>query len=134
MKPFLAALVIVIMLPLCATTQEHTKTGVVRHVSIIRLIASPEEYDGKSVNVVGFLKVEFEGNAIYLHREDYLKALTENAIQLDMPDPKVYLKYDRQYVLVEGTFVKCDDARFTCTFSGRIEKIRRLESWRFQRE
>jgi hypothetical protein len=134
MKPFLAALLIVMILPLYAAPQEQTNTGVVRHVSIIRLIASPEEYDGKHVNVVGFLKVEFEGNAIYLHREDYVKALTENAIQLDMPDSKVFLKYDRQYVLVEGTFVRCDDARFVCTFSGHIEKIGRLEPWRFQRE
>ncbi len=116
MKTFLAAFSIMLILPLYASAEEHTERNVIRHVSVIRLIASPEEYDGKLVNVVGFLKVEFEGNAIYL------------------PDPKAFLKYDRQYVLVEGTFVRCDDARFICTFSGRIEKIRHLEPWRFQRE
>jgi hypothetical protein len=36
------------------------------HVSLIQLIANPEKYDGKQVAVVGFLRLEFEGNALYL--------------------------------------------------------------------
>lgn len=134
MRTFISALLVVLMLSAYATAEERTGKDVIRYASLIGLIASPEQYHGKRVNVVGFLKVEFEGNAIYLHREDCVKALTENAVRLDLPDAKVFSKYDRQYVLVEGTFVRCDDARFTCTFSVHIEKIERLEPWGFDRE
>jgi len=40
-------------------------------VSLIQLIANPQAYDGKTVRITGFLHLEFEGNAIYLHNEDF---------------------------------------------------------------
>jgi hypothetical protein len=134
MVRFLSALLVVLMLSVYATAGEHFDRGAIRVVSIIRLIASPEQYHGKRVNVKGFLRLEFEGNAIYFHREDYLNSLRSNAVELIVPDPKVFLKYDQQYVLVEGTFMQCDDTRFYCAFSGHIEEIVRIQPWKFQRE
>ena len=49
-------------------------------VSLIQLIANPEKYDGKQVQVVGFLRLEFEGNALYLHEDDYTNNLYGNAV------------------------------------------------------
>jgi hypothetical protein len=37
---------------------------------MIQLIANPQAWDGKHVRVIGFLRLEFEGDALYLHRED----------------------------------------------------------------
>lgn len=84
--------------------------GAVRHdaidVSMIRLIASPQEYAGKVIRVHGYLNVEFEGNAVYLHKEDFTHALTSNALWIDAK-PGIMnglQQLSGQYVLLEGTF------------------------------
>ena len=51
----------------------HYKKGVVASsseysVSLIRLIANPEKYHGKKIQVTGYINLEFEGDAIYLHK------------------------------------------------------------------
>jgi hypothetical protein len=42
--------------------------SLVEEVSLIQLIATPERYHGKFVEVIGYMNLEFEGNAIYLHK------------------------------------------------------------------
>src|SRR6188472_601053 len=56
-------------------------TGLIR-TSIVSLLATPERYAGKTVRVHGFVRLEFEGDAIYLHKEDFDQRLTSNAIWL----------------------------------------------------
>jgi len=41
-------------------------------VSLVQLIANPAEWDGKRVMVSGYLHLEFEGNALHLHRDDHV--------------------------------------------------------------
>jgi hypothetical protein len=53
------------------------------HVSLIRLIATPDLYDGKYVAVDGFLRLEFEGDALYLSAADRKHNLTKNALRVD---------------------------------------------------
>jgi hypothetical protein len=72
-------------------------------VSLIQLIANPKEYDGKSVRVSGVVNFEFEGDAIYLHRDDIRYSLTRNGLWLDAVGMHK-AKYNGKYVLVEGTF------------------------------
>jgi len=36
-----------------------------------KLRSDTEKFDGKPICFIGFLEIEFEGNAIYLHREDF---------------------------------------------------------------
>jgi hypothetical protein len=55
------------------------------HVSIVQLIANPERYDGKRVQFIGFLRIEFEGTAVYLHREDYEWGIGKNALWINIP-------------------------------------------------
>jgi hypothetical protein len=52
-------------------------------VSMIQLIARPDDFDGEYVRVIGFYRHEFEGNALYLHREDYEQGLTKNGLWMD---------------------------------------------------
>jgi hypothetical protein len=99
--------------------------------SLIQLIANPDKYDGKVVRVIGFVRLEFEGNALYLHREDYESSLSKNAIWIDAtPEMMKREKFDKKYVLLEGTF---DAKQFghMDLFSGELRQIKRAEVWPF---
>src|SRR5438105_13451797 len=73
-------------------------------VSMIQLVAQPEKYHGKFIRVQGFLRLEFEGDALYLHREDYAKGLTKNGVWVDMLENSEHMKLNMHYVLIEGVF------------------------------
>lgn len=99
-------------------------------ISMIRLIANPAAYDGKYVRVIGFVRVEFEGTAVYLHQEDYKLAISKNALWLaiDRDNQQAYMKGNQKYVLIEGTF----DAKYAGhrgLFSGTIKDIQRFQVW-----
>lgn len=100
-------------------------------VSLIQLIANPKPYDGKVVRVIGFVRMEFEGNAIYLHQDDYRHSIGKNGLWIDVTDElrKKQKDYDQKYVLLEGTF----DAKETGhmgLWSGSIKKITRCQAWK----
>jgi hypothetical protein len=107
---------------------------------VIQLIATPERFDGKRVRVIGFLKLEFEGNALYVHREDYDQAIAKNALWIDTTPQKTgstpaFASKDLsdQYVIVEGVF----DAKNTGhmgSFSGAIKQISRADRWQNRAE
>ena len=96
-------------------------------VSLVQLIANPNEYDGKFVRVIGFVSVEFEGTAVYLHQEDFKYDITQNAIWLEM-DFERNKKLNQRYVLIEGTF-DADHNGHRGLFSGSIKDIKRLQVW-----
>src|SRR5688500_7039910 len=75
-------------------------------VSLWQLIATPDRYDGKRVRAVGFLRLEFEGNGLFLHEEDYKHGLLKNGLWVDESEDmrKNHAQLDRKYVLIEGTF------------------------------
>jgi hypothetical protein len=97
-------------------------------VSLIQLIANPEDYDGKVVRVIGFVKLEFEGNAIYLHQDDYKHSITRNGLWLDVTDDvrKKQKDYDQKYVLLEGTF-SAKERGHMGLWSGSIQKLLRFQ-------
>src|SRR5689334_5615455 len=51
--------------------------------SIIQLIARPELYDGKLVRVIGFIHFEFEGDGIYVHKEDWEHHIYDNGLWVE---------------------------------------------------
>src|SRR5688572_16757303 len=73
-------------------------------VSLVRLIAAPQEYASKVVRVIGYLKIEREGNAIYLHEEDYRRSISKNALWLEASREMMLemQKLSGGYVLLEG--------------------------------
>lgn len=81
-------------------------------VSMIQLIARPSDFDGEYVRVIGFYRHEFEGNALYLHREDYERGLPKNGLWMDGKP-----EHNMTYVLVEGRFnaKRQDDDRSSST-------------------
>lgn len=104
-------------------------------VSLVQLIANPEDYDGKFIRVIGFFRMEFEGDAIYLHQEDYKHALTCNGLWIDVTDDirNRQAEFDQKYVLVEGTF-NAKGKGHMGMWSGAIEKISRWYIWSAPRQ
>jgi len=91
------------------------------YVSIIKLIANPDEYHGKKIRIYGVGNIEFEGTAVYLCIDNWYYFVSKNAIWVSMEGEIVdnelwyYIngerisyedakKYNGKYVLIEGTF------------------------------
>ena len=130
-------LLLLVTLDLSATAQtvgynpKHSANQRSTSVSLVQLISNPEKYNGKPVRLIGFLRLEFEGNALYLHREDYEHSLP-NGIWIDVP--KGLSKNDNQllnnhYVICEGIFRASELEQF----QGELTAINRIEVWSFDR-
>ena len=55
-------------------------------VSVIQLIATPERFDGKRIRVTGYLNIQFEDMALYLHEEDCMQGIQKNAFWIELPN------------------------------------------------
>jgi len=93
-------------------------------ISLVRLLADPEPYDEKIVRVRGFLDLEFEGTALYLHREDCEQMLSKNALWLHVTAEIWEREYEltERYVLVIGVFRAHNHGHMNL-FSGAITNI-----------
>ncbi len=106
------------------------------NISLVKLIANPEKYHGKTMQIIGFLNLEFEGNAIYLHKEDFDHSLSDNAIWVDTSGDFLKKKklsdYNRRYVIMQGTFDMNRQGHMGL-FGGTINNITRLDVWDLRR-
>jgi hypothetical protein len=103
----------------------------VEDVSIVQLIAQPEKFEGKRVRFIGFLRIEFEGNAIYLHREDFDHDITRNGVWVDIPTDMTKQQQhevNMRYVICVGVFTAKWHGHMGM-FSGEIRNVRRVEFW-----
>ena len=100
------------------------------HVSLLQLIANPDTFDGKYVRVKGFVCIEHEGTAIYLHREDSEHMLTKNGLWLAVAETAVEGSKEAQvkdrYALIEGRF-SAKNKGHRGMWSGAIEDITRMQ-------
>ena len=129
MRPSLAAAVVV--LASCQASEPLPRvygSGPIE-VSLVHLLADPGRYDGREVVVVGFCRLEFDGNALYLHREDFEQSIVKNAVWLDLdsPIPQTYRDLSDKYVIVEATF-NARDKGHEGLFSGELRAIRRMDA------
>ena len=108
-------------------------TEEIKYVSIIQLIATPEKYRGSYISVIGYVSLEFEGNAIFLSKNDYQYAMTRNGLWLNLEEGKeigeFQKKYSGKFCLVEGVFSPENHGHLGM-WSGAIENIRRFEVWK----
>ncbi len=100
-------------------------------VSLIQLISNPSEFDGELVRVIGYCRLEFEGSALYLHREDFEYVINKNAVWLDVRSliSTSQPNLNNRYVIVEGVFDSKDKGHMD-NYSGCIKEIRRFNPWR----
>ncbi len=102
------------------------------NVSLIKLIANPEKYDGKRIQVIGYLNLQFEGNAIYLHEEDYKKHISENSFWVNFSQKltrNTNIKmFSNKYVIIIGRFSAKQKGHMGM-FGGTLNDIVRLDLW-----
>jgi hypothetical protein len=102
--------------------------------SLVELIARPELYNGKRVRVIGFVNFEFEGNGLYISKEDWQQSIARNGLWIDPPSGfeadsgPSKRQPNQRYVLVEGTF-NARHLGHMGMWSGAIEHVTRLEQW-----
>ncbi|ROH99611.1 hypothetical protein [Chryseobacterium daecheongense] len=127
--------VFLIYIPFYSQTKEIDTGEIISsrdmHISLVRLIATPEKYHNKIIEVVGYLNLEFEGDAIYLHQEDYEKAILKNAFWVEFSNDinkKGLMKYNKKYVIIRGRFNMNENGHMGL-FGGEIQNITRLDSW-----
>ncbi len=101
-------------------------------VSLVSLIANPDKYNGKKIRVIGYLHLEFEGNGLYLHKDDYDHAISKNSIWVSIgpkhPEVSNLKQYSNHHVIMEGTY-NSEMTGHMGMNSGSIEKITRLDIW-----
>jgi hypothetical protein len=100
-------------------------------VPLIRLIAVPEKYNGVLVRTIGFVRLEFEGNVMYPHREDYENALVGNGVWIDIDEKRLKQEtstHIMRYCLIEAIFDANHRGHFGI-WSGSLKDIKRFEVW-----
>jgi hypothetical protein len=102
-----------------------------QNVSVVQLIANPQAYDNKPIQIIGFLRLEFEGDAIYLHREDYERGISQDGLWIDRPKDMTKEQINAantKYVICAGTFHASGHGHMGM-FSGEITGVSRLQVW-----
>lgn len=101
-------------------------------VSLIRLIAYREQYDGKRVATQGFLVDKFEHHALYLSHDDAKYAVTYNGLWLGEPlsrdnagDAVKHPLRDGhlKYVTIEGKFRKVGHGHLGTKYGGKLDEV-----------
>jgi hypothetical protein len=88
-------------------------------VSMLHLLTTPEQFDGKLVSVIGFLTMDHEGDLLFAHQEDAVHVILGNAVQI-VGTKQMFAereKLDMKYVKVLGTF-KAGNRRRIPFYSG----------------
>ena len=105
-----------------------------KSVSLMQLIVTPEESDGKLVRVIGVSRIEFEGDGIWFTKEHYKHRVYENSLWIE-PDLNALgatrqqlEQFNGKYVLMEGTFNK-DNNGHLGMYSGALENVTRFQLW-----
>lgn len=102
----------------------------VHRTSIVQLLANPEKFEGKLVNVQGFVRLEFEGDAIYLHKEDYEHGLYSNGMWLGASECKRIdgTTFDAGYAMVVGRYTSQRRGHMGL-WPGAIEEVQSCIKW-----
>lgn len=96
-------------------------------VGMVSLLANPQQYDNKVIRTIGFACLEYEGNALYLHEEDYRYQNYKNALALRVAEAqrKQFKSLSLKHVLIEGTMYA--NGPENSEYAGAIGNITRLE-------
>lgn len=100
-----------------------------KRTSIISLIGNPATYHKQVVQVEGFLNLEFEASAIYLHKIDRDLGIDKNGIwiKVSRADLEKLLYLHQKYVILEGTF-DMDNQGHLSSYSGALTNLRMIKA------
>jgi hypothetical protein len=94
-------------------------------LSMISLISNPERLDGQRVRLHGYVHFEFEGDAVYLSREDMEHHLYKNGLWVSLAKQISPASCQDTYALIEGTF-RAEKGHMSL-WSGAVTEIARCE-------
>ena len=79
--------VAVLCLPSCGSEQKlpAVRAREYEATSVAELLAKPETFDSVRVTVNGWLRLEFEGNALYASQDAFVAHRTREAVWLEVP-------------------------------------------------
>lgn len=80
------------------------------------------------MRVIGYIRLEFEGDNLYLHREDFANGLVMNAVAIERPVFDGPAEGVEGYVILEGTFDASGIGHLGIP-TGKFRNITRLERW-----
>jgi hypothetical protein len=128
-KRSLYLLALIILLPLGSARSSRTASSNPKplNVGMVALLADPQKYDGKFIRTFGFMCLEYEGDALYLHEEDYRYQNYKNALALRVAEAqrKQFKSLSLKHVLIEGTMYA--NGPENSEYAGAIGNITRLE-------
>jgi hypothetical protein len=121
---------LLLFLCLSGTDPASPQIREVEQVSILQLIVTPERYDGKRVQVEGFLHLEFEGNVLYLSESDYIHHLFKNGLWVTRNSiiNERFQKLNSHYVIVIGVFDAGNKGHMSMN-SGSLKDITAADAW-----
>jgi hypothetical protein len=78
-------------------------------ISLVQLLATPGQYDGRTIEVVGYFVFEEENHTLYLSPDDAQYGVSNGGIEVgsfspDISDYKRLVQFDRKYVRLRGVF------------------------------
>jgi len=128
LKRKLVALSINCVLVLCIFTAGAQEDPATLHLSLMQLIVNPNQYDNHRVIVEGFLTLDYENSALYLHADDASHYITKNAVWVSgSPDMKNRrYEINHHYVQIEGVF-KASDTGHLGPYNGTVSQIKRID-------
>ena len=79
MKKIIPVIIILLITFGCKSVGQKSS---IKRISIIELIANPNKYHKKKVEVQGYFTNEFEGTAIYVSKNDFQTSIFKNGVYL----------------------------------------------------
>ncbi len=99
-------------------------------VTLVELIANTDKFDGQLIRVIGFLRLAFEGNVLYLHRDYYERSLIGNGVWVDVDSGDDAAGCNaKQGIRSTRRIFSSKDHGHMEMWKGTIREIRRAEVW-----
>jgi hypothetical protein len=76
-----------------------------KDVSLVALIATPERFQGTLIRTSGYLRLEFEGDAIFMTKSDADHRISKNGLWVSAEEFRARKnEVHNRYVFIEGRF------------------------------
>jgi hypothetical protein len=95
-------------------------------LSMIAVISNPERFDGQRVRLHGYVHFEFEGDGVYLSREDMQHHLYKNGLWISLAEQISPDGCQDTYALIEGNFRSAEKGHMGL-WSGAVTEVTRCE-------
>jgi hypothetical protein len=103
---YLLLLIFAIALGLCPLVADVSRSDGTIFTSIIRVISSPEKYNGKKIFITGYYSSGFERSGLFLSRDDAHVFNSMQALWIGAPKEGKSLNYPKEgFVRIVGTLL-----------------------------